>query len=195
MIEVPCSHVLIDKDARPHRRHRRQGHAPPPPPLQPHARAGQAPAQGRRRRRPRAYRLHRGTHAQPRRIDTSTPLHSSPTHLLGGLSRRMKAGIGRSFYPFLCSAQRRGTARPPFKPCVRISRTRLSGGFSDRGITRSPVARRAAPGNGRSRAGGEGRGCERTRGSSARTHPDEDSGPCASRAGRGASATRRCRAD
>ena len=123
-----------------------------------------------------------------------------PPHAVRPYVRRNKTdrtdtkGIGRSFYPFPCGLQRHGTARPPFKPCVRISRTRLSGGRSGRSITRSPVARRVAPGNGRFRAGGEGRGCGSSRGSSGRPLRRGGAAPCASRAGLGASPTRRCRA-
>jgi hypothetical protein len=42
-------------------------------------------------------------------------------------------------YPFAVSPRRK-KSRPPLKPCVRISRTRLTGGLSGRCITRSPGA-------------------------------------------------------
>ncbi|MEY4544997.1 MAG: hypothetical protein RL685_1192 [Pseudomonadota bacterium] len=50
----------------------------------------------------------------------------------------------------MSSSERTG---PPFKPCMRISRTRLTGGLSMRSITRPPASRRAAPGSERSLAG------------------------------------------
>ncbi len=46
--------------------------------------------------------------------------------------------IGRSFYPFLATGARSQTARPPFKPCMRISRTRLTGGLSGLSIVQPP---------------------------------------------------------
>lgn len=92
---------------------------------------------------------------------------------------RSRRGIGRSFYPFPGIEPRVRRARPPFKPCVRISRTRLSGGLSGRSITRPPVARRAAPDSGRSRAGGGDRGYGSSHWSSVRPLRRGAGAPCA----------------
>ncbi len=61
--------------------------------------------------------------------------------------------IGRS-YPFVsCWLFTDERAGPPFKPCVRISRTRLTGGVSGRSITQPPGIGRCLAGDGVRRRG------------------------------------------
>ena len=97
---------------------------------------------------------------------------------------RTKELIGRSYFP---SCSRAGVrARPPFKPCMRISRTRLTGDLSCRSITQPP-------GIGRCHAGDGVRGCGSSRATSFPPRPLVGSGPCASHEAFGAGATRTCR--
>jgi len=63
-------------------------------------------------------------------------------------------------------------AGPPFKPCVRISRTRLSNGLSKRGIT-------LPPGISRYLADDEARECGRSRDVTSPSRPVVGSGPAA----------------
>jgi hypothetical protein len=80
-----------------------------------------------------------------------------------------------------------GVSRPPVKPCMRISRTRLPGGFSVRGIMQSL-------GTGQCLASGRAQGCGRTRASSAPPRLAADCAPCAEPAGCATAARRRYRA-
>src|SRR5262249_21361444 len=74
---------------------------------------------------------------------------------------------------------RRGKTRsppapgPPFKPCVRISRTRLTDGLSNRRITQPP-------GIGWSRSGGRAHGRRRRRSSTVQPRQRGERGPYAS---------------
>ena len=68
----------------------------------------------------------------------------------------------------------------PSKPCMRISRTRLTSGVAGSSIMRSP--RKASQGTESTHAGGSGQDVRSTRGSTHRPHPVATADPCAQRA-------------
>ena len=80
--------------------------------------------------------------------------------------------IGRSYFPDSRWAASISVG-PPFKPCMPISGTRLTGGLSRGGIT-------LPPGIGRSRAGGAAPGDGRSRCPTVVPRPAVGCGPCAS---------------
>ena len=95
----------------------------------------------------------------PKLIAARAPVDARPVAQqdgsVSGTAFSQTVGIGRSYFS---PASRRVTVRPPFKPCMRISRTRLTGGRSGRRITQPP-------GTESSRASGRVRGLRRRGGS------------------------------
>jgi hypothetical protein len=77
----------------------------------------------------------------------------------------------------LAPVREREESEPPFKPCWRISRTRLTGSVSGSCITRS--ARTASQGTEWTHAGGLDLDVRSTRASNRRPHPVADVDPCA----------------
>ena len=66
---------------------------------------------------------------------------------------------------------------PPFKPCMRISRTRLTSGLSARSITQFSLFQEVFPGSGSSRAGGAVQGFRSSRDPSVGPGPAASSAP------------------
>ena len=93
-------------------------------------------------------------------------------------------------YPFVRFG--RVKSKPPFKPCVRISRTRLTGGRSSGSITQPP--RTLAPGSAPSRAGVSVPGDGRNLSSTGSPRQLSDCALCAPCAADAVVATRRCQA-
>ena len=99
------------------------------------------------------------------------PIHH---HLGNRVRAHIFLCIGRSYFP---SPKLRVSTGPPFKPCVRFSRTRLTGGLSSRCIT--PIPRKGSPDISPFPADDRVRGTRRSHGSNAPLHRDVGSGPCA----------------
>ncbi len=92
-----------------------------------------------------------------------------PLNGSGSSSRKYSPGAFESLVDVGPVQARRSVTEPtpPFKPCMRISRTRLTSGLSARSITQFSRCQEVCPGSGSSRAGDVIQGFRRSRGPSA----------------------------